>query len=122
MRANTFSFSTMSRQPWTALVGSNSSSRKTTSTLRPWTPPVSARYFQYRSLLFSKVLSGNGAAPVTGAWTPIRILVGVTPVRSTGPSISCRGGVGGSGGGAGVPGAGGFDGDGPVWAPGFAPP
>src|SRR4051812_13531616 len=94
MMRKTFSFSIISRHTWTAVLGLYLSSRKTTWTLRPWTPPFSARYFQYRSLLASKALWGNGAAPVTGAWMPIRMVVSSTPVRSTGPSRVSRGGAG----------------------------
>src|SRR5438309_10939839 len=107
MMAKTFSFSTISRHTCTALVGLYWSSRKTTWTLRPCTPPLAARNFQYRSLLSWKALLGKGAAPVTGAWIPILMVVSVTPVRSGSPSTASRGGGGagggplGSGGGAG---------------------
>src|SRR5436309_7106886 len=112
MMRKTWSFSIISRQACTALVGLYLSSRKTTSTLRPWTPPLSWRNFQYRLLLASKARWGKGAAPVTGAWIPIRMVVSVTPVRSGSPPTASRGGGGagagpdGPGGGAGA-GAGG---------------
>src|SRR5437764_5965961 len=109
MMANTFCSSTISRQACTALVGLYLSSRKTTSTLRPLTPPFSWRNFQYRSLLASKARWGNGAAPVTGAWIPILIVVSVTPVRSGTPENASRGGAGV---GAASPGPGGGAGDG----------
>src|SRR5436305_7505167 len=112
MMAKTFCCSTISRQTCTALVGLYWSSRKTTSTLRPWTPPFSARCFQYRSALCSKALWGKGAAPVTGAWIPIRMVVSVTPVRSGSPSKASRGGAG-AGAGPLAPGERGGDGDGP---------
>src|SRR5437879_8923286 len=103
MMAKTFSFSTISRHTCTALVGLYWSSRKTTWTLRPCTPPLAARNFQYRSLLSWKALLGKGAAPVTGAWIPILMVVSVTPVRSGSPSKASRGGAGV---GAGPPGSG----------------
>src|SRR5437762_2625126 len=43
---------------------------------------------------WSKVRWGNGAAPVTGAWIPILIVVSVTPVRSGTPENASRGGAG----------------------------
>src|SRR5438270_10450239 len=112
MMAKTFSFSTVSRHTCTALVGLYWSSRKTTWTLRPCTPPLAARNFQYRSLLSWKALLGKGAAPVTGAWIPIRMVVSVTPVRSGSPSKASRGGAG-AGAGPLAPGERDGDGDGP---------
>src|SRR5437588_1593274 len=63
-----------------------------TRTLRPQTPPRSARYFQYRSLALSMLSSGTGAAPVSGAWTPITISLSETPSRSWGPAAPAAGG------------------------------
>jgi hypothetical protein len=56
--------------------------------LRPKIPPFSAMNFQYRSLDFSRLSSGIGAAPVSGAWMPITISFSETPSRSWGPAGS----------------------------------
>src|SRR5881394_1356569 len=68
---------------------------------------------QYRFTPFSNEFTGTGAAPVTGACSPIVIVEAVTPVVSPGPDGCGAAGRGGAAGEAAGGAAGGGPGHGP---------